>query len=222
MIDRDGLIREGLERVSPQQSAFLRKMSEFDGWEGEYDLLDVVRNVRPNILIGVSGQPGMFSEAVVRSMAEANERPIIFPLSNPTERAEARPDDLIRWTDGRALVATGSPFPPVIHNGTAHSIAQCNNAYAFPGIGLGVLAVNSSRITDQMLMKVAETVGTSVDGDNGANVSLLPPMTNIRPLSREIAIEVAKCAVSEGLCGKTKLEDVEALVDRSIWEPKYQ
>ncbi len=222
LIDRDGLIREGLERVSPQQSAFLRKMSDFDGWEGEYGLPDVVRNIRPNILIGVSGQPGMFSEAVVRSMAEANERPIIFPLSNPTERAEARPDDLIRWTDGRALVATGSPFPPVIHNGAAHYIAQCNNAYAFPGIGLGVLAVNSSRITDQMLMKVAETVAASVDGENGANVALLPPMTNIRPLSREIAIAVAKCAVSEGLCGKTKLEDVEALVDRSIWEPKYQ
>ncbi len=222
LIDREGLVREGLESVSPQQSAFLRKISELDGWQGEFGLLDVVRNVKPSVLIGVSGQPGMFSAEVVEAMAEANERPIIFPLSNPTERAEARPDDVIRWSDGRALVATGSPFSPVIHNGTTFHIAQCNNAYAFPGIGLGVLAVNASRITDGMLMKVAETIGASVDGASNDGASLLPPLTEIRPLSRKIALAVAQCAVEEGLCGEVGPEDVETLVDKSVWVPQYR
>ena len=137
LVDRDGLVRDGLEQISSHQADFARTTGDLGNWEGEFGLLDVVRNVRPNVLIGVSGQPGMFSEDVVRTMAEFNERPIIFPLSNPTERAEARPDDVVRWSDGRALVATGSPFPPVIHEGTAYLIAQCNNAYAFPGIGPG-------------------------------------------------------------------------------------
>ena len=174
------------------------------------------------MLIGVSGQPGMFSEEVVRSMAEHNEHPIIFPLSNPTERAEARPDDVIRWTDGRALVATGSPFPPVIHEGRGHEIAQCNNAYAFPGIGLGVLAVKALRITDEMLMKVAETIGASVPESQGAGGPLLPPLTDIRPLSREIAVAVATCAVEEGLCRGVDPGDVERLIDEAIWVPQYQ
>jgi malate dehydrogenase (oxaloacetate-decarboxylating) len=222
LIDRDGLVREGLERITPQQSAFLRKIGELDGWQGEYGLLDVVRNVQPNVLIGVSGQPGMFSAEVVETMAEANERPIIFPLSNPTERAEARPDDVIRWSGGRALVATGSPFPPVIHDGTTYHVAQCNNAYAFPGIGLGVLAVNANRITDAMLMKVAETIGDSVDAGGSDGAALLPPLTDIRPLSRKIAVAVARCAVEEGLCEDVRLEDVEARVDESIWVPQYR
>ena len=221
LIDRDGLVREGLERITPQQSGFMRKISELDGWQGEFGLLDVVRNIEPNILIGVSGQPGMFSADVVRAMADINQRPIIFPLSNPTERAEARPDDVIRWSDGRALVATGSPFPPVIHDGHTFLIAQCNNAYAFPGIGLGVLATNASRITDKMLMKVAETIGDSVPASTGNGSALLPPLTEIRPLSREIAVAVARCAVEEGLCEGVETDDIEALIDASIWVPKY-
>lgn len=222
LLDRDGLVREGLDRITSHQAAFMRKAGDLDGWEGEFGLLDVVRNVRPNVLIGVSGQPGMFNEDVVRAMADINERPIIFPLSNPTERAEARPDDVIRWSDGRALVATGSPFPPVIHDGTAYQIAQCNNAYAFPGIGLGVLAVNAKIITDEMLMTVAETIGTSVQNGDAPGAALLPPLTDIRPLSREIAIAVARCAVEQGLCERVEGEEVEARIDERIWVPRYR
>lgn len=222
LVDRDGLIRDDLQQMSPRQAPFKRSASDLSKWQGDFGLADVVRNVLPNILIGVSGQPGMFSQEVIEAMAAAHDRPIIFPLSNPTERAEAHPGDVIRWTDGRALVATGSPFPPVIHDGKVFDIAQCNNAYAFPGIGLGVLAVQASRITDNMLMKVAETIGTAVPEDANTGAPLLPPLTGIRPLSRRIAIEVARCAVEEGLCGKVKSDDVEDLVDRSIWEPAYQ
>jgi len=222
LLDRDGLVREGLDRITSHQAAFTRKAGDLDDWEGEFGLLDVVRNVRPNVLIGVSGQPGMFNEDVVRAMADINERPIIFPLSNPTERAEARPDDVIRWSDGRALVATGSPFPPVIHDGTAYQIAQCNNAYAFPGIGMGVLAVNAKIITDEMLMTVAETIGKPVQNSDVPGAALLPPLTDIRPLSREIAIAVAHRAVEQGLCEGVNADDVERRIDERIWVPEYQ
>ena len=222
LIDRDGLVREGLPSITPQQAAYMRKTEDLEDWQGDFGLLDVVRNVQPNVLIGVSGQPGMFSEDVVCAMAEHHEHPIIFPLSNPTERAEARPEDVIRWTNGRALVATGSPFPPVIHEGRGHEIAQCNNAYAFPGIGLGVIAVRATRITDEMLMKVAETIGSSVPESQGAGGPLLPPLTDIRPLSRDIAVAVANCAVEQGLCPGVEPGDVEQLIDEVTWVPHYR
>jgi malate dehydrogenase (oxaloacetate-decarboxylating) len=222
LVDRDGLVREGLESISPRQAGFARSTGELSDWDDDFSLGSVVTNARPNVLIGVSGQPGMFSEDVVRNMTKNSDRPIIFPLSNPTERAEARPADVIRWSDGRALVACGSPFQPVIHDGVTHTIAQCNNAYAFPGIGLGILAVGASRVTDEMFMRVAKTIGDTVPEDAPAGASLLPPLTAIRPLSHEIAIAVGVCAVEQGICDVTSVDEVESLVDQSIWVPQYR
>ncbi|MEF1219977.1 NAD-dependent malic enzyme, partial [Photobacterium damselae] len=152
---------------------------------------------KPTVLIGVSGVPGLFSEEVIKEMHAHCPRPIIFPLSNPTSRVEATPFDLIRWTDGNALVATGSPFEPVVYNGKTYPIAQCNNSYIFPGIGLGVLAVNARRVTDQMLQEssraLAECSPLAIHG-HGA---LLPPLEEIQNVSRKIAFAVAKKAVEQ-------------------------
>ena len=161
-IDRPGLLHDGLAGLRPFQQRFAQPKDRVAGWRtgpGEaIGLLDVVRNVRPTILIGASGQPGTFTEAIVRAMAEHVDRPIIFPLSNPTSRAEATPADLIAWTDGRALIATGSPFDDVSYGGRRFPIAQCNNSYIFPGLGLGVLAVGARRVTDAMFMAAARAL----------------------------------------------------------------
>jgi len=226
LVDRDGLLREGLDALTEQQAQFARTADELEGWQlsrqNQFGLYDVVRNARPHVLIGVSGQTGMFNEKVVRTMAELNNRPIILPLSNPTIRAEAFPDDVIRWSDGRALVATGSPFEPILYNGVKHEIAQCNNSYAFPGIGLGVLAVKARRISDEMFMTVAEVIGKSSPkaGQNGA--PLLPAVRQISALSKKIAIAVGKTAINQGLSEFDKNTDVKKLVEDMIWLPDYQ
>lgn len=222
LVDREGLVREGLASLTPRQARFARPAGELDGWQGRFALADIVARVRPDILLGVSGQPGIFTEAVVRTMAASCERPIIFPLSNPTDRAEALPADLVRWTDGRVLVACGSPFQPVIFGNTAYIIAQCNNAYAFPGVGLGVLAVGARQVTDEMFMRVAETIAGAVEERGQAGGSLLPPLTDIRPLSRKIAIAVGRCAVEQGVCDLDDPDKVDTLVDDTIWVPRYR
>ncbi len=222
LVDRDGLVREGLESLTTRQAPFARKADELEDWNGEFDLAGTVRHARPNILIGVSGQPGLFTEAIIRSMAADHLRPIVFPLSNPTERTEARPQDVIRWSEGRALVACGSPFQPVVHGATAHIIAQCNNAYAFPGIGLGIIAVGATRVTDEMFMRVARVIGDAAPGYDAPGTALLPHLAEIRPLSRTIAIAVGECAVEEGVCVVTDKSEVERLVDQAIWTPEYR
>ena len=144
MVDRLGLLQEGMPNLLDFQQRLVQKHSSTDKWESSgsgYSLLDVMRDAQPTVLIGVSGAPGLFSEEVIKEMHQHCPRPIIFPLSNPTSRVEATPSDIIRWTNGEALVATGSPFDPVVHEGKTYPIAQCNNSYIFPGIGLGVLAV---------------------------------------------------------------------------------
>ena len=221
MLNRDGLIHSGSNRMRPYQKPFVRELSELTDWKGDYQLLDTVRNVRPNVLIGVSGQNGFFSEQIVREMAAHTERPCIFPLSNPTSKIEAVPEDLLRWTDGRAVVATGSPFDPVSYGGVEHEIAQCNNAYAFPGIGLGLIAVKSRRVTDEMFTVVAHVIGSAQPDIHTPGSSLLPPLGNVRSLSREIAIAVAQIAVEQGLSGVASDKSVEQLVDEKIWNPGY-
>jgi len=163
MVDRWGLLQEGMQNLLDFQQRLVQTNANTKDWESDgtgFSLLDVVRHAKPTVLVGVSGAPGLFSKEVIKEMNLHCERPIVFPLSNPTSRVEATPNDIIRWTDGKALVATGSPFEPVVHNGTTYPIAQCNNSYIFPGIGLGVLAVNASRITDEMLMESSRALAT--------------------------------------------------------------
>ena len=221
MLNRDGLIHSGSIRTRPFQKPFVRELSELSDWKGDYQLLDTVRNVRPNVLIGVSGQNELFSEQIVREMAANAERPCVFPLSNPTSKIEAVPEDLFRWTDGRAVVATGSPFDPVSYGGVEHEIAQCNNAYVFPGIGLGLIAVKARRVTDEMFTAVANVIGSAQPDIYTPGSSLLPPLGEVRSLSREIAIAVAQIAVEQGLSGVASDKSVEQLVDEKIWNPGY-
>lgn len=226
LVDRYGLIREGLSDLTPQQQRFVRAASDIADWDveagSEYPLLDVVRNAKPTVLIGVSGQFGLFSEQVVRCMAENNERPIILPLSNPTTRVEAEPDDIVRWSEGRALIATGSPFDPVYDDGVMHVISQCNNSYAFPGVGLGVLAVRAHRVSDEMLMAAARVIGAAVPSSGTPGAPLLPPLTEIRQLSRDIAVAVGRTAAEQGLCEVRDPNIVDRIVDQYMWEPHYR
>jgi malate dehydrogenase (oxaloacetate-decarboxylating) len=191
-------------------------------------LLDVVRQVRPTILIGTAAQPGAFSESVVREMARHVERPIIFPLSNPTSRSEAAPADLLAWTEGRALVATGSPFPDVHHGGRTIRIGQCNNVFIFPGMGLGVIASGAPRVTDTMFVAAARAlsehspVRRNPNGEQGdPHASLFPMLEHVREVSRDVALAVGAEAQHAGLAEATTLEELARRVDATMWTPRY-
>ena len=220
MIDRYGLLLEDQE-LTPAQQRFARSRARLAEWgvEGEIDLLTTVQCGKPTILIGVSGQPDTFTEAVVKGMGQNAERPIIFPLSNPTSRAEAKPADVLRWTGGRALVATGSPFEPVSLNGATYPISQCNNCYIFPGVGLGILAVGARRVTDGMFIAASQALKSCSPALQNPAAPLLPPLSEIRRTSRAVAIAVARQAQEEGLA--TLTDDPESLVTETWWEPSY-
>ena len=217
-----GLLREGI-RMRDFQQPFARRAAELEGWQlerdGTYGLLDVVRNVRPTMLIGTSAQPGVFDEALVREMASHVAAPIIMPLSNPTSLAEAQPRDLLEWTDGRALIATGSPFAPVIRGSVAHQIAQANNALVFPGLGLGVIVSRATRVTPGMLVAAANAVAAEVTARNpGAGV--LPAMSSLRAVSAKVALAVARAAETAGVACTELLDPVQQVLS-AMWEPVY-
>jgi malate dehydrogenase (oxaloacetate-decarboxylating) len=172
-------------------------------------------------LIGVTGQPGVFTEEMVRAMARAAERPMIFPLSNPTSRSEADPADIMRWTDGRALIGTGSPFPPVERSGKHVPVDQCNNSYIFPGVGLGVLAVRARRVTDSMFMAAAKALAEMSPAHHDREARLLPALTNIRAVSVAVATAVAKQACKEGLAEECEEATLGARIHANVWEPVY-
>jgi len=177
--------------------------------------------VHPTILIGTSGRTGAFTEPVVRDMAAHCARPVILPMSNPTSLSEAVPADLIRWTEGHALVATGSPFPPVDYRGTRYVIGQANNALIFPGLGLGVIAARATRVTDGMLAAAADTVSELVESsDPGA--PLLPRMEALRETSAAVAAAVAEAAAADGVAGTALSGDVLGQVRALMWEPDYR
>ena len=182
-------------------------------------LADIVRNVHPTVLIGTSGQPGSFTEDIVRDMAGHVDRPLILPLSNPTALAEAVPSDLIEWTDGRAMIATGSPFAPVSYQGVAYTIAQANNALIFPGIGLGVAVCRANRVTDGMVAASAEAVASlsvvQIRGD-----SLLPSVKDLRRVSATVALAVAAAAEQDGVAERPLTDPVEQIYD-AMWQPVY-
>jgi malate dehydrogenase (oxaloacetate-decarboxylating) len=219
-----GLLTDDSTRLRDFQVPYARPAAEVADWakpgpgEGP-GLAEVVANAQPTMLIGTSTQAGAFTESIVRQMASTVDRPIIMPLSNPTSKAEAVPEDLIRWTDGRVLVATGSPFPPVEHGGVTYRIAQANNALVFPGLGLGVTVARAARITDGMITAAAEAVaGLSDATTRGA--SLLAPVTDLRMVSAAVAIAVARAAEKEGLA-QVPLDDPVQQVHQAMWRPQY-
>ena len=206
------------------QLPYARRAEETHGWSknesGGYGLAEVVRQVKPTILIGTSTVAGAFTEAIVREMAAQVERPIIFPLTNPTSQSEAVPADLVAWTSGRALIATGSPFPPVTYGGKTYAIAQANNALVFPGLGLGTIVTRARTVSDAMLATAASAVASQVH-PSAAGAAILPEMDDLRTLSAAVAGAVARAAIEEGLAGM-RLSDVEGEIRRAMWQPVYR
>jgi malate dehydrogenase (oxaloacetate-decarboxylating) len=225
MVDRDGLLVDGMNSIVAFQKPFVQERSAAASWRveqpGRTTLLDVVRNAKPTTLIGVSGQPGAFSEPIVRAMAEINRRPVIFPLSNPTSRAEATPADIERWSQGRAVIGTGSPFPPLMRDGHAFKVDQTNNSYIFPGVGLGAIAVQASRITDSMFMAAAKALAAMSPVRNDSSGNLLPPVTELREISIAVARAVAIQAIKEGLTPDIADDEIDAAIAAKMWTPRY-
>ncbi len=184
-------------------------------------LLDVVKEVRPTVLIGVSAQGGAFTEEVITAMAQYVERPIIFPLSNPTSKCEAHPADLLQWTKGKAIIATGSPFEEVSYQGKKIPIAQCNNVYIFPGVGLGVIACKAKEVSETMFYKAAEILSKYSPMLHTPQGTLFPSFEKLTSISREIALAVVKVAQDEGLSPKTDEKTRKKMVDAAIWQPQY-
>lgn len=225
MIDRNGLLLEDSEGIQTFQAGLLQKRETVASWKlknsQQIGLEDVVNNANIGILLGVSGQPQQFSESIVTAMAKHADRPIIFPMSNPTSRCEAQPADLIRWTQGRALIATGSPFDPVNFNGKTFAIAQCNNCYVFPGMGLGILAAGIRRVSDEMFMAASLALSEMSPALKTAGGALLPSLNDIRAVSRHIAIAIAKQAQQQGLSKEISDRELEKRIDETMWEPHY-
>jgi malic enzyme len=190
--------------------------------EVRFDLATVIRRVRPTILVGSSGTPGAFTEEAIRAIAEANERPIVFPISNPTSKTEAAPADILRWTDGRALIATGSPFDPVEHDGRLHLIGQANNAFVFPGVGLGAIVAEVREVTDDLFLAAAHTLAAHVPADRLEGGSLYPSPQDLRVVSRAIAIEVVRTARDLGTGRVIPDDEIADAVDAAMWEPAYR
>lgn len=225
MVDRYGLLTERMEDLRDFQQALAQPLSAVGHWQhsGPYaSLLDVMHCAQPTILIGVSGQAGLFTEQVIQAMYQYTARPIIFPLSNPSRQIEAHPKQLVEWTEGNAIIATGSPFPPVDYQGQRYPIAQCNNSYIFPGIGLGVIAVKARLISDEMLMAASNTLAEQSPLATGTGQHLLPPIHQIAELSKSIAFQVAKVAMQQGHALEISDEQLQQRIADNFWKPEYR
>jgi malate dehydrogenase (oxaloacetate-decarboxylating) len=223
-IDRYGLVTENGKGVRPEQLPYARKEQEVQSWKqpnGEITLLDVVRHAKASVLIGVSGQPGAFSEPAVREMAKYSDRPVIFPLSNPTSRSEATAQDLMDWTDGRALIGTGSPFEPVNVDGKKIPVTQTNNSYVFPGLALGIVASKAGRVTDTMVKAAAEELVRQLPTQKDKQASLLPPLSQARQLGRLIGLAVGRQAIRDGQAQVANEDALNRELQANIWEPVY-
>ncbi|WP_203141879.1 NAD-dependent malic enzyme [Marinobacter mangrovi] len=221
MVDRDGLLTTDMTGLQDFQSALAQHPERIRDWSGR-ELIDVVKEARPTVLIGVSGQRGLFSEDVIKTMHANCAKPLVMPLSNPTSRVEATPDDILAWTQGEALVATGSPFKPVKLNGHSHPIAQCNNAYIFPGLGLGVVAAGATRVTDAMLMAAANALAKQAPIVQQTGEQLLPSLASIQDISRVIAFDVAKQAQEEGFALRSDDDTIHRAIEKNFWRPRYR
>jgi len=224
-IDSDGLLHSGRNDLTPEQRVYAQPESRVSAWprtsNGHIGLADVVGKISATVLIGLSTVGGAFSEPVVREMARKAERPIIFPLSNPTTRSEAKAEDLIHWTDGRALVATGSPSPPVSYGARKIPIAQCNNVYIFPAMGLGVVASGARRVTEPMMVAAARALGANSPALKDSSASLLPPLTEIRRVAAEIAFAVGVEAQTNGVALKINEGELRRRIAQTQWTPAY-
>ena len=220
-----GLLVEGCEGIRPGQEPLVRKREDVAGWKlsgtGAISLLDVVRNAKVTVLAGVSAQAGAFTEEIVREMARHIERPIIFPLSNPTSVSEATPADLLRWTEGRALVGTGSPFAPVEVNGKLIRIAQINNSYIFPGLALGILVSKARRVTDGMIMAAARTLASLSPTRGDKSAALLPPIADSRKVGLVVGEAVALKAIADGVADGGGEANLKERLRAYVWEPIY-
>ncbi len=227
--NRYGLLVEGGKGIRPDQEPLKRRREDVAGWKllpasaesGTISLLDVVRNAGITVLVGVSAQPGVFTEAIVREMARHTPHPVIFPLSNPTSQSEAAPADLLRWTDGRALVGTGSPFAPVEVNGKLARISQVNNSYIFPGLALGILAARSRRVTDNMIMAAAKALAALSPARTDSSAPLLPPIADARKVGLSVAAAVGRQAMADGVADAVDQSAFAEILRGYVWEPEY-
>ncbi len=222
LIDKDGLVTDDMSELPNYQQPYARPAGEVAGWDkrnGQVDLLTVVQQVKPTILIGTSTVHGAFTEKVVRALSDGVDRPILLPLSNPTERIEVMPKDAIEWSHGKALVAVGIPTDTVDYDGTTYTTGQANNALLYPGLGLGVIVSGATHVTDRMLLAAAEAVAGQVDPTQ-LGASLLPPVENLRASSAIVAYAVAEAAVRDGVA-TLEHDDLTQAVQDAMWQPAY-
>ncbi len=226
LVDSQGLVHTARTNLEPSKQKFAQPVDRLSRWkvnhDGQISLKDVVSNVHPTILIGTGAQPGVFTEEIVRDMATHVQRPIIFPLSNPTSKSEAVPADLFSWTEGRAVVATGSPFPDVIHGEKSVRIGQCNNALIFPGVGLGVIAARARRVTDEMFVAAAVALKEFSPILQDPFAPLYPKLEDVRKVSRSVALAVVLEAQQSGLASEgSSYEELTRRIDATVWKPHY-
>lgn len=225
LVDRQGLLVEDDETLTSAQKPYARPLSELESWKTSHTsnltLADVVKAIKPTILIGCSAQPGQFTQEIIEMMAKHATRPIIFPLSNPTERCEAQPVDIIKWTNGRALIATGTAFGTVHYQNRIMTIAQCNNALAFPGIGLGLIAVKAKRLTKDMLWAVAHAISDFSPSREDDFLPILPSVDQSEAVAKHVAVTVAQKAVALGLAQANQHTNLIELIDELYWKPQY-
>jgi malate dehydrogenase (oxaloacetate-decarboxylating) len=225
-LDSKGLVYVGrAAEINAVKAQWARRGDEVTDWKrdgnGQLDLLETVKRVKPTVLIGVSAQPGAFTREIITTMGTFAPRPIVLPLSNPTSKIEATPADILNWTDGRAIVATGSPFDPVVINGITHHIGQCNNSYIFPGVGLGVISARAKRVTDAMFLAAARALAQQTPAAGTPGAPLLPKLTSIREVSTAVAVAVAQQAMSDGVAERMSPDATMVAVQRNWWEPRY-
>ncbi len=225
MVDRFGLFTSNQPNLLDFQRKLAQSPDRVAHWgnpEGVISLLDVIQNAKPTVLIGVSGQPGLFTEEVIKTLAANCERPIVLPLSNPTSQVEAFPADILEWTEGKALIATGSPFEPVNYQGKLYNISQCNNSYIFPGIGLGVIAAGATRVTDSMLIASSNALADCSPLLQDPDADLLPDLNEIQQVSKFIAFKVAKAAMDAGVAPVLDDEALQEAIEANFWKPEYR
>ncbi|HKY55907.1 MAG TPA: NAD-dependent malic enzyme, partial [Anaerolineales bacterium] len=224
LVDSKGLLHTARTNLTPIQQKFVQPFDLVSGWRGSdarIGLAEVIKNISATILIGVSSQPGQFTAPVIKEMAAKVDRPVVFPLSNPYYRAEAVPQDIIQWTDGRALVATGTEFPPFLLNGRTYKISQCNNFYIFPAIGLAVQATQAQRVTDRMMVGAAEALGNFSPHSETTDEQLLPPIASMKDVAIQIAVAVGLQAHRDGVASALTQQELTERVRQRFWIPQY-
>ncbi len=225
MVDRYGMLTAGMSGLRDFQNKLVQAADVAKEWDvaGDYaSLIEVINGAKPSILIGVSGQSGLFTEQVITAMKSHCQLPIIFPLSNPSRQVEATPNQVINWTQGEVIIATGSPFEAIEYQGKTYPVAQCNNSYIFPGIGLGVVTANISRVTNEMLQVASETLAAASPLANNQSNELLPPLTAIAQLSKAIAFAIAQVAFRQNLALPMSEDELLAKIEQNFWKPAYR